>query len=161
MIFVNTVSMARVNTLRPIQYGWHFTNDIFKCIFLNKDIWMINISLEFVPEDQINNIPALVQIMPWRRPDDKPLSVPMMIILLMHIYASLGLSELSWSYGITYAVIWDVPSCQAVGVTKTILHSCYFFIVTQNYQNTGCLLKIMFVFDRCHCSLAAATSVKY
>ena len=33
----------------------------------------------------INNIPALVQIMARRRPGEKPLSEPMMTILLMHI----------------------------------------------------------------------------
>ena len=33
----------------------------------------------------INNIPALVQIMAWRRPGDKPLSGPMMFRLLTHI----------------------------------------------------------------------------
>ena len=33
----------------------------------------------------INNIPALVQIMAWRRPGDKPLSEPMMVSLLTHI----------------------------------------------------------------------------
>ena len=37
------------------------------------------------PKGPINNIPALVQIMAWRRPGDKPLSDPMMIILLAHI----------------------------------------------------------------------------
>ena len=33
----------------------------------------------------MNNIPALVQIMAWRRPGDKPLSEPMMVNLLTHI----------------------------------------------------------------------------
>ena len=33
----------------------------------------------------INNIPALVQIMAWRRPGDKPLSEPMITYLLTHI----------------------------------------------------------------------------
>ena len=33
----------------------------------------------------INNIPAVVQIMAWRRSGDKPLSEPMMISLLTHI----------------------------------------------------------------------------
>ena len=33
----------------------------------------------------MNNIPALVQIMAWRRPGDKPLSEPMMVSLLTHI----------------------------------------------------------------------------
>ena len=35
--------------------------------------------------DEINNIPTLVQIMAWRRPGNKPLSEPMMVILLTHI----------------------------------------------------------------------------
>ena len=42
-------------------------------------------SLKFVPEGPINFIPALVQIMAWRRPGDKPLSELMMVSLLTHI----------------------------------------------------------------------------
>ena len=45
----------------------------------------MNISLKFVPKGLIDNIPALVQIMAWRRPGDKPLSEPMMVNLLTHI----------------------------------------------------------------------------
>ena len=41
--------------------------------------------LKFVPKVRINNVPALVQIMSWRRPGDKPLSEPMMVSLLTHI----------------------------------------------------------------------------
>ena len=36
-------------------------------------------SLKFVPKGPINNIPALVQIMAWCWPGDKPLSEPMMV----------------------------------------------------------------------------------
>ena len=46
------------------------------------------ISLKFVPKVRINNIPAFVQIMAWRRPGDKPLSEPMMVSLLMHIWVT-------------------------------------------------------------------------
>ena len=46
---------------------------------------MINISLKFVPRGPINNIPTLVQVMAWRRPGDKPLSEPMLVILPTHI----------------------------------------------------------------------------
>ena len=75
-----------INTLRPRQDGRHFADDIFKCIFLNKNVWIpIKISQKFVPKGAINNIPALVQIMAWRRPGDKPLSEPMMVSLLTHI----------------------------------------------------------------------------
>ena len=49
----------------------NLADDIFKCIFLNKNVW---ISLKFAPRVRINNIPTLVQIMAWRRIGDKPLS---------------------------------------------------------------------------------------
>ena len=75
-----------INTLRPRKDGRHFPDDIFKWIFLNEFIWIsIEISLKFVPRGPINNIPALVLIMAWRRPGDKPLSEPMMVSLLTHI----------------------------------------------------------------------------
>ena len=75
-----------VNTLRPRQNGCHFADDIFKCIFLNENVWIpIKISLKFVPKGPINNIPALVQIMAWRRSGDKPLSELMMSSLPTHI----------------------------------------------------------------------------
>ena len=35
-------------------------------------------SLKFVAVDPMNDIPAMVQIMAWRRPGDKPLSERMM-----------------------------------------------------------------------------------
>ena len=76
----------RVNTLRPRQNGRHFADDIYKWIFLNENVWIpIKISLKFVPRGPINNIPALVQIMAWRRSGDKPLSEPIMVGLTTHI----------------------------------------------------------------------------
>ena len=85
-----------ISTLRPKQYGRHFADDIFRCIFMNENIWFpIKMSLKFVPKGLINNIPALVEIMAWRRSGDKPLSEPMMVRLdYRRIYASLGLNEL-------------------------------------------------------------------
>ena len=75
-----------LNTLRPRQNGRHFADDTFKRIFMNENVRIsIKISLKFVPKGLINNIPALVQIMAWRRPGDKPLSELMMVILLTHI----------------------------------------------------------------------------
>ena len=54
----------------------------------------------------INNIPAMVQIMAWRRPGDKPLSEPMQWWLVYRrIYASLDHVELSelvqWNLSVT------------------------------------------------------------
>ena len=75
-----------VNTLRPWQNGRYFADDIFKCIFLNENARIsLKISLKFVPKVWIDNIPALVQMMAWRRPGDEPLSAPRMVSLLMHI----------------------------------------------------------------------------
>ena len=77
---------ASINTLRPRQHGRHFSDYTFKRIFLNENVWiLIKISLNFVPKGSIDNILALVQIMAWRRPGDKPLSEPVMNCLLMHI----------------------------------------------------------------------------
>ena len=74
-----------VNTLRLRPNRRHFTDDIFKCIFDNENEWITpRISLKFVPKVWLNNIPALVQIMVWHRPGNKPLSEPI-IIWVMHI----------------------------------------------------------------------------
>ena len=88
MIPLLFVSLAPkpINSLRPRQNGRYNTDDIFKCIFLKENVWIpTEISLKFVSEGPINNIPALVQIMAWRRPGAKPLSEPMMVCLLTHI----------------------------------------------------------------------------
>ena len=62
------------------QNGRHFADDIFKRIFFNENVWIsIKTSLKFVSDGPINKIPALFQIMAWRRPGDKPLSEPMMV----------------------------------------------------------------------------------
>ena len=75
-----------VNTLRPRQNGRHFPDDIFLCIFVNENTSIsIKISLRFVATGPISNIPALVQIMAWRRSGDRPLSGTMMVSLLTHI----------------------------------------------------------------------------
>ena len=78
-----------LNTPRPRQKGSHFTGDIFKCIFFNENIWIsIKILLTFVPNGPIKNIPALVQIMAWRRQCDKPLSAPMIVRLPTYIWGT-------------------------------------------------------------------------
>ena len=63
-----------LNTLRPKQNETKLSN-VFS--------WIKN-SHKFVPNGPINNIPALVQIMVWCRPGDKPLSEPMMVRLPTH-----------------------------------------------------------------------------
>ena len=68
-----------INTLRLRLNGQNFA-DVFKHIFLNENCYiLIKISLKFVLKGPIDNIPALVQIMAWRQPGDKPLFESMMV----------------------------------------------------------------------------------
>ena len=72
--------------MRPRKNGRHFPDDTFKSIFWNENVRIsIEISLKFAPNGPLNKIPALVQIMAWRRPGDKLLSEPMMVRLLTHL----------------------------------------------------------------------------
>ena len=64
--------------------------DIFQTTFSNAFSWMNMYEFLFkfhwfVSKQPINNIPALVQIMAWRRSGDKPLSEPIMVRLQTHI----------------------------------------------------------------------------
>ena len=111
-------------TLSLTQNGRHFPDDIFKCIFLNENVWIpLKISLKFVPTGPINNIPTLVQIMAGRRPGDKPLFEPMMVY--RRIYASLGLNELYQWWKAVNALLkcvgWGVGG--GVGCVSTTLMS--------------------------------------
>ena len=108
-----------INTLRPRWNGRHFTNDIFKCIFLTENSWFsLKISLKFVPKFRIYNIPAMVQIMAWCRPGDKPLSEPMVVRLLTHTCVN----RLQQSQGIAYNNLLEVSdeSCWMITEKKVI-----------------------------------------
>ena len=78
----------------PIHYqqiedetkGRPFFRRHFQLHFFNENVRIsITIPLKFVPKGPINNIPALVQMMAWRRSGDKPLYEPMMVNLLTHV----------------------------------------------------------------------------
>ena len=89
LVFVNTHFSLLINEMRQRQIYHHLANNILKWIFLKSEwkymSWSaLKISPLFVPKVLINNIPALVQIMAWRRPGDKPLSEPTIVSLLMH-----------------------------------------------------------------------------
>ena len=75
-----------VSTLRAKQNDRRFADDTFKRILLNENVIIsIKISLKFIPKGSINNTPALVQIMAWRRPGDESLSESMMVRLPTYI----------------------------------------------------------------------------
>ena len=115
----------QINTSRPRQNGRHFADDTFKRIFLNGNVRIsIKISLKFVPNVQFDNIPALVQIMAWRRLGDKPLSGPMMVILLTHICVT----RPQWVNDIRMLYppfIRTLPTCS---VPRACVHRCIWWL---------------------------------
>ena len=119
------------NTLRLGQDGRHFTDDIFKCIFLNENIWIsLQISLEFVLKVRIDNIPALVQIMAWCWQGDKPLYGTMMISLSTHKCVtrpqwvnSLWLSNATRQYRFVSALFQVMVSC--LTASSHYLNQCW------------------------------------
>ena len=63
-----------INTLRPRQNNHQFADNVFKCIYLYANVWiLIAIFLKFVSKGPNDNTLPLVQIMTTRRPGDKPL----------------------------------------------------------------------------------------
>ena len=119
--------------------------------WLSENIWMsLKISLKFVLKVRINNIPALGQIMTLHRPDEKPLSEPMMVRLPthIHVYASLDLNELRiltwnewlWCSKITrvtreMVTLW--PSWLAIHETFLTLNSVTTPIVGTHFVSHG------------------------
>ena len=109
--------LIHFNTLRPRQDGRHFTDDIFTCNFFNENCCiLIKFSQKYVRKGPIDNNAALVQIMTWRRSDDKPLSETMMISLPTHICVirpqwvkkcNLPLNGVGYSIHILFSIFQD------------------------------------------------------
>ena len=118
-----------INTLGPRQKGGHFADDIFKCIFLNENVWIsLEISLKFVPKVRIYNIPSLVLIMAWRRPGDKPLSEPMMVSLPTHMC---HLTSMSYDYitFMLYNTVRQFVTISQIGKIFFMQFSCNWEII--------------------------------
>ena len=142
-----------LSTLMPRQNGRHFV-DISKWTFLNENIRiLIETFLKFVTMGPIDNIQALVQIMAWHRPGDKPLPEPMTVNLVTHICVT----RLQW------------VNCLFMLTTKKHQHSAYltasgplFTIVKSRSREIGCCNgRIALKFDRHLGSNAAEVPAKF
>ena len=130
-----------VNTLKPRQNERHFADDIFKCILAFENVWIpITISLKSVPESPINGIPALVQIMAWRRPGDKPLSEPMMVSLPTHMCVT----RPQWVNSSAYALDMEILQTS----TKPLICLCFKELTTIN-KHTQCFVVHADTYSRC------------
>ena len=79
-------SASHLCTSRSRQNDRPLADDTLKRIFGNENVIIsIKMSLKFVPEGQIHNIAAFVQIMTWCLVGAKPLSELMVIRLPTHI----------------------------------------------------------------------------
>ena len=113
-IWANTIPEIKTNC-------WHiaaetkrtpFRRRHIQTLFFNENNRIsIEISQKFVPKVPINNIPALVQIMAWRRPGDKPVSEPMMVCLLTHICVTrpqwVLIKPPQHKHYAPWAILWD------------------------------------------------------
>ena len=83
------------NTSRQRENCQHFADNIFKCVSMNENLWVLDkFSLKYIPWGLVDNMAALVQIIAWHQSGDRQLSAVMMVMFCWHIYASLGLSDL-------------------------------------------------------------------
>ena len=88
-ILTNAEWSVIINILRPRHNGHRFPDNILKWIFVNGNVWIsIKINLKIVASIPINNIPALVQIMAWRRPDAMLLSDQTIIYIRWYVSAA-------------------------------------------------------------------------
>ena len=134
------IAIQFINSLRPRQDGRYFADDIFKCIFLNETVWIpFKISLK----GPMNNIPALVQIMAWRRPGDKPLSEPMMVSLPTHICVTRPqwVNRQQWSQTLAPRQIDGLPFRKAIMTRVSDALLCH-------WRKMGCLSRGDFIY-RC------------
>ena len=113
-------------------------------ILLNKNICiLIKISLNFVPKGPINNIPALVQIIAWRRPGVKPLSEPMKVKLPMQICITRPQLVHSNSVEITFCS--HSSYCEVIAMKFCIWHMqiLYWYVALQ-WNHTKNKLSVEF-----------------
>ena len=137
-----------INTLRLRQNGCHFADDTFKCMFVNENVWtLIKISLMFVSKGPVSNIPALVQMMAWHQPGDKPSSEPMMVRLPAHIC----ITRPQWVSYIILKICLGKKShflfghCSKWYFYQWFLHWCWISHLISNTHTAVMLLLLAFI----------------
>ena len=105
-------------------------------IFFNENIWIaFKISVKFVPKARVNSIRALVQIMPWHCPGDKPLSEPTMVSLPTQIcvtwpqWVNISMSTL-WCHPIKLGSFhgWQIIESNLKFMNSLISNNCIWLL---------------------------------
>ena len=100
------------------------------------EFWLTFDWLKFVPNGSINNIPATVQIMAWRRPGDKTLSEPMVVSLPTPICVI-------WPQWVNWLRVFAYTG-ELSGKPRFQCHHCKKFFV----QKSSCTRHIKFQHER-------------
>ena len=118
-------SWTVVGKLDLTHWGRDKMAAIYQTAFSNAFPWMkmYEFRLKFVRKGSINNTPALVQIMAWRRLGDKPLSGLMMVRLPTHICVT----RPQWVNKLVCHI-----QIQALNITKNILEMFVIDMVALN-----------------------------
>ena len=95
---------------------------------------LIKFSLKYVRRGPIDNNPALVQILAWRRSGDKPLSEPMMISLPTHICVT----RPQWVNKLIYLFIWVWITYSICTRTRTRAHT---YLVYKMVRVLHCIIS--------------------
>ena len=124
-------------SLWPRQNGRQFPDDSVQCIFLNENIqFSIKTLLKDVPKGLIYNIPALVEMMAWRRPGDKLLSESKIASLLTHISVTrpqwfnrkANLIETTFSIVVLEGKFYIWVRMSLMVVSKRVIHNLSAFV---------------------------------
>ena len=145
---------------------WGRQNDILKWIFLNVNLHIsIKLSLRVAHRGPIINIPALVRIMAWRRPGDKPLSEPVMDNLHMHICVILpqwvksvgSVTRICFSETLTFGTnSCEICICIKVVSVISMFSNCrvrhvgLFIICVNICSQVGVFSPLLYVHIHCH-----------
>ena len=100
-----------VDKMRLRQNGPHVAYEIFKCVFLNRNVWILikKISIKFVFGDHFDDYTALDQVKAWGQTANKPLLSGRMLTKFIDAWP--GFNELIWfieSVEIYYIFFWKI-----------------------------------------------------
>ena len=107
-----------VNTLRPRQNGRHFADDIFICIFVDENVWiLVKISLNLFPRVQ------LTIFQPWFR-----------------LWPGLNLYPYLYSYSCSY--LYRHPVFFGRALTAIIMHgqAIIWYLLESAYHDLTCVI---------------------
>ena len=123
----------KLNTWRLRQNGHHFPEDISNAFsWMKMHEFRVRLHWSLFPRAQLTIFQHLVQIMAWRRPDDKTLSEPMMVSLLTHICVT----RPQWvkPYNHIYAQLFSIQTIYLWSVTMYNITRQWYQISRYDHQ---------------------------